>query len=325
MNKPEISNGWYIFRFALIFLLSIVVMLSDIKLKVMSDFRYYLETALYPVMVFVVFPRSITDAVTEQFKSREALISENEQLARELYTQRADLLRLKSLELENAHMRKLLNTPLQETSKRMVGIVLDVNIDPYLKRVVINRGTGSGVYVGMPVITEQGLVGQVISANYASSQVLLLIDSVSSVPVMNLRSQIRAIASGVGVHDLLSIDNVPRNADIKVGDVLVTSGLGGVYPAGYPVAVVTEVGGDKSATFASVKAAPLVDFDQIRYVLMLWVQDDFLNENSQESLPVKSRTDSKNVLKRESIRKALEKLSLINPKNSDMKKEAFNG
>ena len=91
------------------------------------------------------------------------------------------------------------------------------------------------------------------------------------------------------------------------------------------MAVVTEVGGDKSATFASVKAAPLVDFDQIRYVLMLWVQDDFLNENSQESLPVKSRTDSKNVLKRESIRKALEKLSLINPKNSDMKKEAFNG
>ncbi|WP_281757926.1 rod shape-determining protein MreC [Succinatimonas hippei] len=325
MNKPEISNGWYIFRFALIFLLSIVVMLSDIKLKVMSDFRYYLETALYPVMVFADSPRSITDAVTEQFKSREALISENEQLARELYTQRADLLRLKSLELENAHMRKLLNTPLQEMSKRMVGIVLDVNIDPYLKRVVINRGTGSGVYVGMPVITEKGLVGQVISANYASSQVLLLIDSVSSVPVMNLRSQIRAIASGVGVHDLLSIDNVPRNADIKVGDVLVTSGLGGVYPAGYPVAVVTEVGGDKSATFASVKAAPLVDFDQIRYVLMLWVQDDFLNENSQESLSVKSRTDSKNVLKRESIRKALEKLSLINPKNSDMKKEAFNG
>ena len=209
MNKPEISNGWYIFRFALIFLLSIVVMLSDIKLKVMSDFRYYLETALYPVMVFADSPRSITDAVTEQFKSREALISENEQLARELYTQRADLLRLKSLELENAHMRKLLNTPLQETSKRMVGIVLDVNIDPYLKRVVINRGTGSGVYVGMPVITEKGLVGQVISANYASSQVLLLIDSVSSVPVMNLRSQIRAIASGVGVHDLLSIDNVP--------------------------------------------------------------------------------------------------------------------
>lgn len=325
MNKPEISNGWYIFRFALIFLLSIAVMLSDLKLKVMSDFRYYLETALYPVLVFADSPRSITEAMTEQFKSREALISENEQLSRELYIQRADLLRLKSLEIENAHMRRLLNTPLLETSKRMVGVVIDVNIDQYLKRVVINRGTGSGVYVGMPVITEKGLVGQVISANFASSQVLLLIDSVSSVPVMNSRTQIRAIASGVGIHDSLSIDNVPRNADIKPGDVLVTSGLGGVYPAGYPVAEVTEVGGDKSATFASVKAKPLVDFDRIRYVLMLWVQDDLKQDSTQGKLPVKSRTDSKHVLKRESIRKTLEQLSLINPKQEKLAEGAFNG
>ena len=309
MNKPEISNGWFNFRFALIFLLSIVVMLSDIKLKVMSDFRNYLETALYPMLVFADSPHALTEAVSEQFKSREALIEENNRLLSELYAQKADLLRLHSLEIENAHMRKLLNTPLMETSKRMVGVVLDVNIDPYVKRVILNRGTGSGVYVGMPVITENGLVGQVISVNYASSLVLLLIDSVSSVPVMNSRTQIRAIASGIGVHDVLSIDNVPRNADIKVGDLLVTSGLGGIYPAGYPVATVTEVSGDKSAAFVTVRAKPLVDFDRMRYVLMIWAQEDLEKKRDIGSLPQKRQTDSKNILKRQEIQHTIESLS----------------
>ena len=284
-------------------------MLSDIKLKVMSDFRNYLETALYPMLVFADSPHALTEAVSEQFKSREALIEENNRLLSELYAQKADLLRLHSLEIENAHMRKLLNTPLMETSKRMVGVVLDVNIDPYVKRVILNRGTGSGVYVGMPVITENGLVGQVISVNYASSLVLLLIDSVSSVPVMNSRTQIRAIASGIGVHDVLSIDNVPRNADIKVGDLLVTSGLGGIYPAGYPVATVTEVSGDKSAAFATVRAKPLVDFDRMRYVLMIWAQEDLEKKRDIGSLPQKRQTDSKNILKRQEIQHTIESLS----------------
>lgn len=319
MGKQEIPGFVLNLRFIICFLLSVVLLFADLRLKALSEVRYYIESALYPVMVFADSPRSLSNAVSTQFKSRAQLIAENEQLASEIFEQRADLLRLHSLEQENAAMRKLLNSPLHETSRRMFAEVVAVDSDPYLQRVVVNRGASSNVYHSMPVITDEGLVGQVIQVDFSFSRVLLLSDPSSSVPVVNVRNQIRALAEGNGSHDELDIANVARSADIQEGDLLVTSGLGGVYPEGYPVAVVTSVGLAENQSFAEVKAKPLVDFAKMRYVLMYWY--DTKGSRGDEIQP-KQPTDGKVILREERIKRLIDSMSAPQPANKNAKTDS---
>lgn len=308
MSKQEIPSLFINLRFAFFFLLSAALLFADLRLKALSDIRYYIESALYPVMIFADSPRSLTAAVSVQFKSRAQLMAENESLASAIFEQRADLLRLHSLEQENAAMRRLLNSPLHETSKRMFAEVVAVDSDPSLQRVVVNRGSSSGVYNSMPVITEEGLAGQVIEVNYSFSRVLLLSDPSSSVPVVNVRNQIRALAEGTGAYDELNIANVARSADIQEGDLLVTSGLGGVYPVGYPVAVVISVGISENQSFAEVKAKPLVDFARMRYVLMYWY--DGKGGDGRAEVKPKEPTDAKTVLREERIKRLIDSMTV---------------
>lgn len=314
LTRAETPTLFITLRFLLVLVSSILLMFLDVRLKVLSEVRYYVETALYPVLIFADSPHSVSQAVSTQFKTRAELIEENERLSTENYLQRVDIMRLQTLEQENAAMRKLLNSPLHVTSRRMFAEVVSVDSDPYLQRVVVNRGSSSGVYEGMPVITDEGLVGQVVSVAYSSSRVLLFSDPASAIPVVNTRNQVRAIVSGTGIHDELIIENVPRSTDIKEGDLLVTSGLGGVYPEGYPVAIVSSVGFSEDQPFAEVKATPLVDTDKIRYVLMFWYQPNMVT--ATRLVQPKEQTDGKRVLRQERIR------NLINSLTDDERTEA---
>ncbi len=309
MKKPESPSLLLNLRFALIVILSACTLVLDLRSSLLSEARYYFESAMYPILAFADSPRALSRVVRTQFKSNAELAEENERLSGENYLQRADLLRLRTLEQENAVMRKLLNSPLQETPQRMFAEVIDVATDPYLKRVVINRGTSAGVYEGMPVITDTGIVGQVIEANYNFSRVLLLTDPSSSIPVVDLRNQIRVIANGTGAQGELLISNVPRSISMEEGDVLVTSGLGGIYPEGYPVAVVTSVGFSQAQAVAEVKARPLVDFDRMRYVLVFWYQQSEADGSSLDRVKPKERSDSKVVLRQRQIKELIETLT----------------
>ena len=307
LNRAETPTLFITMRFLLVMVLSIVLIFLDVRMKLLSDFRYYIETALYPVLVFAEAPQTVSEAVSTQIKTRADLIEENERLSNENYLQRVDIMRLQTLEQENAAMRKLLNSPVQSSSRRMFAEVISVDSDPYLQRIVVNRGTSSGVYEGMPVITDEGLVGQVVSVAYASSRVLLFSDPSSAIPVVNIRNQVRSIVSGTGMHDELIIDNMPRSVDIKEGDLLVTSGLGGIYPEGYPVAIVSSVGFSDDQPFAQIKARPVVDSDKIRYVLMYFYQTS-QNKDTEELQP-KEQTDSKRKLRQERIRRLIDSLT----------------
>lgn len=307
MKSAETPTLFITLRFVLVLILSIVLIFMDVRMKLLSEFRYFVETALYPVLIFADAPHSVSEVVSSQFKTRSELMEENERLSTENYMQRVDIMRLRTLEQENAAMRKLLNSPVNVSSRRMFAEVVSVDSDPYLQRVVVNRGASSGVYAGMPVITDEGLVGQVVSVAYSSARVLLFSDPSSAIPVINTRNQVRAIISGTGLHDELVIENVPRSTDIKEGDLLVTSGLGGVYPEGYPVAIVSSVGFSEDQPFAEVKAKPLVDTDKIRYVLLFW---DQTNQGLDKQMPQpKERTDGKRILRQERIRKLIESLT----------------
>lgn len=308
MNRAVYPRLFVHLRFAVLLVLSVFLIFADVRLKALDQFRYYVETALYPILIFADSPHVLSETMSSQLTSRSALIEENERLSNENYLQRVDIMRLRSLEQENAAMRRLLNSPLHEPSRRMFAEVISVDSDPYLQRIVLNRGSSSGVYEGMPVITDQGLVGQVLSVAYASSRVLLFSDPSSTIPVVNTRNQVRAIVTGTGMHDELVIENMPRSSDIKEGDLLVTSGLGGVYPEGYPVAIVTSVGFSEEQPFAEVKAKPLVDTDKIRYVLMFWYQPNYAKGAVLGSAP-KEQTDSKRVLRQEQIRHLIDSMT----------------
>ena len=152
----------------------------------------------------------------------------------------------------------------------MVAELLSVDSDPFSHQVLINKGALDGVYNGQPVINDQGVIGQVLHVGSTTSRVLLITDSSHGIPVRVLRNDLRAIASGSGELDKLELRNLPRNTDVQVGDLLVTSGLGGRFPEGYPVATVTRSDYVEGKPFAQVEAKPLVALDRLRYLLLLW-------------------------------------------------------
>ncbi|EKO3722832.1 rod shape-determining protein MreC, partial [Vibrio metschnikovii] len=158
--------------------------------------------------------------------------------------------------------------------KKVVAEVMGVDTSPYRHQVVIDKGRVDGVYEGQPVINEKGIVGQVTFVAAHNSRVLLLIDPNSAIPVQNIRNDIRVIASGNGQTDEIQLEHIATSTDMNVGDMLVTSGLGGIYPEGYPVAYIAEVDKDTRREFAVIKATPVVDFTRLRYLLLIWPNED---------------------------------------------------
>lgn len=309
MKNSEQQNNFIHYRFALAVVLSIAVMVLDVRSKLLADFRYYFESALYPVLVFAVSPNSVSNMMSSQFKSHSELLEENERLSTENFMQRADVLKLKDLEAENQALRKLLNSPIRSETQKLFAEVVDVDGDPYLHRVIVNRGTKENVSEGMPVITDVGLVGQVMNVNYSFSRVLLLTDSNCAIPVINERTSVRAITKGNGSYDEIIVNNVPRSADIKIGDLLLTSGIGGVYPKGYPVAEITYVGMSESQPFADIKAKPLVNLDKMKYVLVFGTsRGDYAEDDIEER--AKKLSDNKTVLQQNKVKNLIESMTV---------------
>ena len=208
--------------------------------------------------------------MSTQVQTRADLIEQTKQQEQQLFTLRARLLKMDQLEHENQRLRELLGSPVHKESRKMVAELLSVDSDPFSHQVLINKGALDGVYNGQAVINDQGVIGQVLHVGSTTSRVLLITDSSHGIPVRVLRNDLRAIASGSGELDKLELRNLPRNTDIQVGDLLVTSGLGGRFPEGYPVATVTRSEYVEGKPFAQIEAKPLVELDRLRYLLLLW-------------------------------------------------------
>ncbi len=170
-------------------------------------------------------------------------------------------------------MRELLGSPLRQDEHKMVTQVISTGSDPYSDQVVIDKGSDNGVYEGQPVISDKGVVGQVVAVAKVTSRVLLICDASHALPIQVLRNDIRVIAAGSGCADDLQLEHLPNNTDIRVGDVLVTSGLGGRFPEGYPVAVVSSVKVDNQRAYTVIQARPTAGLQRLRYLLLLWGAD----------------------------------------------------
>jgi len=225
---------------------SIGLMLSDGQNTTMIQARSIMETAVGGLYYLANTPRTVLDGVSDNLIDTNKLQIENKVLKEQLREKNADLLLLDQLKVENQRLRLLLNSPLRTDEYKKIAEILTTETDIYRQQVVINQGQSDGVYVGQPIIDEKGVVGQVIAVGETSSRVLLLSDVTHSIPVQVLRNDVRVIASGTGRSDELMLDNVPRSVDILKGDLLVTSGLGGRFPEGYPVGIVENVSRDAS-------------------------------------------------------------------------------
>ena len=273
--KPIFGRGPSLqFRLALSLIFSASLMLADSRLDTFAGVRYVLNSAVAPIQYLADLPRVMFDGMYERLNSRHELMQNNIALKREMLLLNSDVSLLDQYREENKRLRKLLGSPFVRDERKMVTEVMAVDSSPYQHQIVIDKGHTNGVYLGQPVINEKGIVGQVTFVAAHNSRVLLLVDSSNSIPVQVIRNDIRVIASGNGNIDSIQLEHIPLSADIQPEDLLVTSGLGGVYPEGYPVAYVSEVDNNNSRQFASISAKPVVEFDRLRYLLLIWPNED---------------------------------------------------
>lgn len=256
-------------RFATCAVLSFLFVSIDHSNDHLSAIRAALSVLVYPVQYVVNAPVQLGADVAGRLRTRTRLIAENEKL-------RADNLRLSSkaqrfeaLEQENARLRELLDSSSSFQHQVLVADVLAIETTPSSRQIVLNKGASEGVFVGQPMLDANGVIGQVSHVGPFSSTGLLITDPRHALPVRVNRSGLRAIAIGGGDRDQLSLSFVSGNADIKVGDLVVTSGLGGRFPSGYPVGRVADVSLDPGATFATILIDPSARVGHTREVLLV--------------------------------------------------------
>ena len=208
----------------------------------------------------------LSDSVT----THSRLVSDNERLHTAQLTYAVRLQRFQALEAENARLRALLDSSAKVADRILVAEIMAVDLDRYRHRVVIDRGARDGAYEGQALVDAMGIVGQITRAEPFSSEAILISDASHGTPVEVNRNGLRTIAVGTGDVNRLSLPYLPNNADIEPGDLLVSSGLGGAFPSGYPVARIIDVVRDPGEPFARVAAEPVAALNRIREVLMLW-------------------------------------------------------
>lgn len=262
------SPGLRLFFFAL---LSFGLMWLDQREGYLDGVRRGLSMVIYPFQLLVNSPGAVWDWVEESFATRERVGTENEGLKLRLREADLKLMRLADLEQENLRLRGMRAATARIAERVMVAEIMNVDLNPYRHRVIINKGAGDGVFKGQAVLDATGVFGQITRAGMFSSEAILITDAEHAIPVQVNRNGLRSLAVGTGDLNRLSLPFLPTNADIKVGDLLVSSGLGGVFPAGYPVAIVTKADKMAAQTLANVVAEPAATLDRDREVLLIWL------------------------------------------------------
>ena len=248
---------------------SVLLMFFDHKMASFDSARGYLQSLVSPLQYMANAPKQMFTWAADNLVTRQQLMAENNTYReKELIYSQIDK-HLTIVKKENERLRLLLASPVRGEFKIMFATILSVDSDPYSQQIVINRGASDGVYEGQPILDDEGIVGQVLLVGARSSRVILITDLTVAVPVRVQRNGIRLIASGSGRIDRLILNNVPHSYDVKEGDLLVTSGLGGKYPEGYPVGKVVYVKTDESREFATIRSKPVAKIDRLRYLLLL--------------------------------------------------------
>ncbi len=251
-------------------LLSITLMVLDHRYNTLESLRAALSVVLYPVQYLASLPASLGESASEAITSRSELEARLRELSDDNLELRGRLQKFEALEAENMRLRSLLDSSFKVGDRVQIAELIAVEQDPFRQVVLIDKGESSGLYEGQPVLDANAVVGQVTHTTPFTASVLLITDATHALPVQVQRNGLRTIALGTGLINRLELPHLPNNADIAVGDLLTTSGLGGRFPPGYPVAQVVEVRREPGRPFASVIAETSAHLDRLREVLLVW-------------------------------------------------------
>ena len=273
-------------------LIALILLVADSRLRSLGAIRQVVGTVLYPLQVVALLPRDAAYMVGDYFSSLAAMQKENRNLKEQQVANAHTLQQVQQLSAENTHLRKLLAANERQPVKSVMTEILYDARDAFTRKVIVDRGTNHGVVRGQPVIDDVGVVGQVTRVFPFTAEVTLLTDKDQAIPVQVVRSGLRSIAYGQGHSGALDLRFMPANADIQNGDVLVTSGIDGVYPAGLSVAKVTQVDRKSSDAFARIVCQPLAGIDRNRQLLILLTEATFPPRPAPED-PKKDRAAKK--------------------------------
>lgn len=257
-------------RLVLLCFFSIALMVLDNQNQTIRDVRRVLSAVVYPIQLLVDAPFALGRWVGDSLSTTTTLRAKNEELNRRILTQSARLQRMAALEAENARLRALLESTAKVGDRVLIAEIMSVDMNPFRHKIVVNKGSRHGVFVGQALIDAEGIVGQVIRDQIFSAEAILITDVDHALPVELVRNRLRTIAVGTGDLERLSMPYLPRNADVIEGDLLVSSGLGGTFPAGYPVGIVSEVISETGKPFLKISATPAAALNRIREVLLIW-------------------------------------------------------
>ena len=249
--------------------LAILLMVLDARFRYAESVRQVVALAAYPMQRIAMAPVDLFHGVADYFSSTAALQEENNALKTKQLRAAPDLLRLEALKEENAQLRRLLDAQERLPSKSVFAEILCAGRDPFSRKVVIDKGSQSGILPGQPVIDDVGVIGQVTRVYLLISEVTLLSDKNQAIPLQVQRNGLRAVAYGGAEGGMLDLRFMAANADIRNGDILVTSGIDGTFPSGLPVATVSRIERDAADAFAKITLAPTAGTDRYRQVLVL--------------------------------------------------------
>lgn len=245
------------------------MMTADHRTNMLNGVRSLFSLVIYPLQTIASTPNNMGLWFNEQMNSHQSLIAENESHRTENLLLKAQLQKFTSLQAENIRLRSLLKSSRKLSDQMLIAETIAVDLDPYKRQIVINKGQLNGVYAGQPILDSHGIMGQIIHPGIPSSTAILITDPSHAIPVQVNRNGLRTVLYGTGAANLLEVQNLPNNADIELGDLLITSGLGGRFPEGYPVAVVMKIKRDPGQPFAQIIAEASAHLEQSREVLLV--------------------------------------------------------
>lgn len=251
---------------------SIALMVADHRYGYLNSVRQTMSIVVYPIQWLVDLPSRVTHWTQDSFADRSRLRTENEALTSAMRDADLKLQTLAALTEENRRLRELNEAVGNVTDKRLIAGIMRVDLDPLRHRVLLNKGQIDGVFKGQAILDTHGIFGQVTQVGRFTSEAILISDPEHAIPVRVNRTGLRTIVEGTGSTGRLNLPFLTSEADIKVGDLLIASGLGGIFPSGYPVAEVTRVDRNPSETFATVEAKPMALLDRDYEVMLIWYQ-----------------------------------------------------
>jgi rod shape-determining protein MreC len=257
-------------RMVVLLVASVVLMTVDHRWRSLEFVRSTLSGILYPLQYTIDLPIRVYYWADESLSTQQKLLEKNRAYEARHLENRVQLQKLDIIEKENDRLRKLLGAIPKTTERLLIAEIINVDVDPYRQIILLNKGSNSDVYQDQPIIDALGIMGQIIHVGPMSSSAMLITDISHAIPVQINRTGLRTIAFGSGKIDQLNLRHLPHNIDIKVGDLLITSGLGGTFPPNFPVAIISKVERPNGEPFAVVEAEPHARIEQSREVLLVW-------------------------------------------------------